>query len=270
MKHIVNVSGGMASAISLFRVKERFAKEIQAGTDQLHAGFADTRSEDKDLYRFLDDLERVSEVPITRLSDGRTCWDVWFDSYMFTTMGGGCRASWCLKRLPLEAWRSSYSTPQEAVVYIGYGPDEDDRVDRILNADRIWKFDFPLRWKPHLNRCDLADSLRQRGLDPPDCYAKGYPHANCGGACILAGIAQWCGLLKDNRPLYLVYEEKEQEFLAGLRSRNRPEITILRDRRGGEVNNLSLRTLRQEIEAGIRQPKDTWRSSTCSCTGMLF
>jgi hypothetical protein len=185
-------------------------------------------------------------------------------------MNGGCKASWELKRLQLEAWHKTASTPLTAIVYIGYNHEEDARVERLLKADREWKFDFPLRWKPYLSRCDEADFLRSKGIEPPRTYLLGRSHNNCSGACILAGIAEWCGLLKDDPALYLKYEEKEQQFLAGLRGRNRTEITILKDRRGGIVQNLSLRQLREEIEAGIREPKDTWRQSTCSCTGMLF
>jgi hypothetical protein len=53
VKHIVNISGGMASAVCLFRVIDRF------GRDDTQAVFADTNSEDADLYRFLADVERV-------------------------------------------------------------------------------------------------------------------------------------------------------------------------------------------------------------------
>jgi hypothetical protein len=99
-------------------------------------------------------------------------------------------------------------------------------------------------------------------------YADGYPHANCGGACILAGIKQWSGLLRDDPVLFAYHEQKEQEFLAELRKRGRTEITILKDRRGGEVRNLSLQQLREELEQGIRKPTDTWKVSTCSCMGV--
>jgi hypothetical protein len=115
----------------------------------------------------------------------------------------------------------------------------------------------------------MMDDLRGRGIEPPALYLDGYPHNNCGGACILAGIKQWAGLLHDNPTLYRESEEKEQLFLAELRRRGRTEITILKDRRGGEVNNLSLRQLREEIEAG-RQVSDSWRQTTCNCMGRLF
>ena len=213
MKRIVNVSGGMASGECLFRVKEAFPGE------EIFAGFADTLCESADTYRFLDDLERVSGIPIARLSDGRNCWDVWISSLMFTTgLNNGCKASWELKKKPLEGWRTSFAAPQDAVIYIGFGPDEHGRQLRIRES-KPWSYDFPLMWKPWLKRCDLADGLRKRGIEPPAIYADGYKHNNCSGACILAGIGQWTGLLHDNPTLFAEYEEKEQRFLAGLRER---------------------------------------------------
>lgn len=127
-----------------------------------------------------------------------------------------------------------------------------------------------MRWRPFMNRCDLADNLRDRGIEPPRIYALGYPHNNCGGACILAGISQWAGVLIDNPELYARSEANEQKCLAALRKKGLGEFTILRDRRGGETKTLSLKQLREEIESGIRQPRDSWRESSCQCIGLLF
>lgn len=77
-------------------------------------------------------------------------------------------------------------------------------------------------------------------------------------------------MLRDNRPLYLQSEEYEQELLRRMALAGRTVITILKDRRNGQVNNLSLRQLREEIESGTRKPIDTWRQTTCSCMGKLF
>jgi hypothetical protein len=264
-KHFVNVSGGMASAVCLFRVLERF------GHDDTLSVFADTNSEDADTYRFLDDVERTAGVPIHRLANGgRTIWDVFFGHVMFTTIGNGCTASWDLKKIPLRRFHAEHARPGEATIHIGFGWDEENRKRRLRDALPEWQFDFPLAWQPAiLHRCDLMEDLRGRGIEPPRLYGDGYSHNNCAGACILAGIKQWAGLLVDNPSLYRQSEENEQRFLAMLRERGRTEITILKDRRGGEVNNLSLRQLREEIEAGRKLP-DTWRESTCSCMGRLF
>ena len=183
MKHLVNVSGGMASAVSLFRVLERFG--------EADAVFADVGQEHPDCYRFIDDVERVSGVAITRLGGERDCWDVWDERMMLTNMaaGGGCMASYHLKKIPLREYTAENFDPADTTIYVGFGPDEKDRGTRIEKANPEWTFDYPLQWKPKAWRCDLADDLRGRGIEPPSMYAEGYSHANCAGACILAGIS---------------------------------------------------------------------------------
>ena len=260
MIHIVNVSGGAASAVCLFRVIERFGRE------NVRAVFADTRSEHPDCYRFLDDVERVSGVPLERLSDGLDCWDVWLRDFALTSRRGGCKASWELKRLPLDAHRLTIDG--DVTIYVGFGRDEDDRQIRLERVLRPQRVEFPLCWEPFLFRCDCLDDLRARGIEPPSMYADGYPHANCAGACVLAGIKQWAGLLGDNPTLFDRYEQNEQKFLGILRSRDRGEHTILKDRRGGTVQNYSLRQLREDVERGVRLNDDSWRQSQCTC--MLF
>ena len=128
MKHLVNVSGGAASAVCLFRVIERYSRE------NVSASLADTNSEHPDLYRFVDDLERVSGVEIVRLkNDGLNIWDIFEREVMLTNpQSGGCLASWHLKKLPLKAHAASIGTREEITIHIGFSPDEDDRVARLL------------------------------------------------------------------------------------------------------------------------------------------
>jgi 3'-phosphoadenosine 5'-phosphosulfate sulfotransferase (PAPS reductase)/FAD synthetase len=257
MHHIVNISGGAASAVCLFRVLERYGRE------NVRAVFADTRSEHPDCYRFLDDVERVSGVPLDRLSDGRNIWDCFLKAGQLHTTKGGCVASWQLKRKPLEFYTAAISG--DVTVYVGFGPDEDDRQARLKRALPDRKLDFPLTWQPMLSRCDVMDDLKARGIEPPSMYAEGYPHANCAGGCILAGIKQWAGLLKDNPELYRTSEENENKIQATMTKRGREKFTILRDRRGGVVTCYSLRQLREDIESGRRLADDSWRETSCSC-----
>jgi hypothetical protein len=229
--------------------------------------FADTNNEHPDVYRFIDDLERFVRKPFVRLNDGRNVWDVFFKTCFFSLPNGRCKASWELKRIPLQNHLYSLGGPDDVTVYVGFTADEERRQDKLNAAMAPYGVEYPLTWSPPLERCDIMRSLLDRGLNPPSMYADGYPHANCGGACILAGIKQWAGLLQDNPALYAYNENKEQELLAMLRERGRTEITLLKDRRGGIVQNLSLRQLREELEAGVRKPTDTWRVSTCNCMG---
>ena len=100
--YIVNVSGGLTSFEALRRT-------IAAhGRKNTTAVFADTRIEDTDLYRFLDDQERYFGIKIERIADGRTVFEVWHDkrAITFRTPHGAGHApcSVELKREPIERW----------------------------------------------------------------------------------------------------------------------------------------------------------------------
>lgn len=267
MIHLVNVSGGAGSAVALFRVIERYGRE------NVSARLADTNSEHPDLYRFVEDVEWSAGMYIRRLkNDGLNIWDVFFRELMFTNPEtGGCLASWHLKKLPLQLDAASIGTPEEVTIHVGFSIDEDDRMAKLTERGKPWRFDFPLTWKPALLRCDVIDELNRRSIKECVVYRDGYPHANClRWNCVLAGIGQWLGVLKTNPAGFAEAEDKEQQFMELLAARGRKVQTILRDRRGGVTRNLSLRQLREEHESGVRRAYPEWRESTCSCVGTLF
>jgi len=166
-RHIVNVSGGAASGLALIRVVDRY------GTDSVSASLADTRSEADDVYRFVDELERYTGVSITRLDQGKNVYQVFEDRGMWTDpKNGGCVASYHLKKIPLRVHAELIGSPDVSTIHVGFSPDEDDRMARLIKAGHPWKFDFPLTWKPRLGRCDVLDELRRLGLTPPDAYER--------------------------------------------------------------------------------------------------
>jgi len=182
---------------------------------------------------------------------------------------GGCIASYELKRIPLRAHAEKFGAPASSTIYVGFGPDEDDRMNRLRKAGAPWQFDFPLTWKPILARCDVFDELRRRGLSPTSMYDQGFPHANCAGMCVLAGINQWRALLRKHPDRYAFAEEHEQQMMLAMEREGRKVCTILRDRRGGRTKQMSLRELRIEHENG--RPSDgEWGSQSCSCVGSLW
>lgn len=263
---IVNVSGGNASALALLRTVERY------GRDGVIARFADTRTEDPDLYRFLDDLERIIDLPIVRLRDGRTIWDVFTGEAMFTNpQTGGCLAAWKLKKQILRRHLDDIGAkPESTTIMIGFDGSEEDRMRRIEKSGAPWKFDYPLTWGKPLFRCDIDDELRRCGLRPCSMYERGYSHANCGGTCVQAGIGQWSMVLADYPERYAEAERHEEAAMQAMRDAGRPVQSILRSRRGGETQNLSLRQLREEIAAGVRHNGDEFRVGACSCAGDLW
>ena len=107
---------------------------------------------------------------------------------------------------------------------------------------------------PYLTRDDIIAELRGEGIAPPRLYAEGFPHNNCGGFCIKAGQGHFAHLLRMRRASYLAHEAEEASFGGH---------TILRDRTGGETKPLSLRTLRERIEAG--RQIDLFDIGGCGC-----
>lgn len=265
IKHIVNVSGGAASALSLIRVIERF------GTASTSARLADVLAESDGLYKFVDELQSYCGIEIVRLSQGISTWELFEQQAMWSNpQTGGCIASYDLKRVPLRKHAESIGSPEVSTIYVGFGPDEDDRMERLRLAGAPWRFDFPLIWKPKLGRCDVLDELRKRGLHPSDAYERGYPHDNCKQKCILAGIGQWQKLLLDDPATYDEGEQHEIRMMALMRDKGRKECTILRDRRGGTTKNLSLTQLRLETLSGERPLRTTNEMESCSCVGTLW
>jgi len=73
---IVMYSGGCLSWAAAMRTIERH------GRDNVRLLFTDTRMEDEDLYRFLDESEKQLGVELVRIADGRNPWEVFKDRRM--------------------------------------------------------------------------------------------------------------------------------------------------------------------------------------------
>lgn len=110
--HVVQYSGGIGSWATTWRV---IAQHGPAGVVLL---FADTLVEDPDLYRFLDDTAKAFGVPLVRVADGRTPFEVFRDVRFL----GNSRLAPCshhLKQKPCRAWLEANCDPADTVVYVG-------------------------------------------------------------------------------------------------------------------------------------------------------
>jgi hypothetical protein len=256
MRYLVNVSGGSGSAIAMARTIERFGRE------NVDAVFADTRSEHPSLYRLLDDMERVFGVPIKRLTDGRDVWDVFFQTRVFKVGLGGCKAAVELKHKPLDAYRDANYTTDNCTLVAGMDWMEPERMERMSARVAPWTVIYPLTWPKHLTKCEEVEELGRLGLSTPELYQRGHRHNNCAGACILAGHAQWVGLLQDDPERFEHYAAQEARWQA----ETGKDFSILNDRRGGGARrSLTLYELKARHLAG--ESFREWRS-TCNCMGL--
>lgn len=237
MKAVVQFSGGVGSWAAAGRTIERF------GADNVTLLFADTKMEDEDLYRFLDDVEVDLGIEITRIADGRTPWDVFRDvRYIGNSRIDPC--SMVLKRDLLRAWIEEHCDPVDTTVVLGIDWTEIHRFERAVPRWEPWTLWAPLTEETHVDKASLLAELARRGIRQPRLYDLGFPHNNCGGFCIKAGMAHFKLLLETMPERYAWHEQQEEDIRVFLNK----DVTILRDRSGGTVTPLTLRSFRERIE----------------------
>lgn len=264
MMYVVHVSGGLTSFEALRRTIEKY------GRDNTRAIFADVKGEsecehdgeDADLYRFLDDIERVLDVAITRLREGRTVWQVLYDERCITLNVGGRTVAPCskfLKRGVLDRYIRETFAGQDITHVFGMDWTEQHRVDdlRAVCAPTLtW---FPLTEPPFVDKCHIERILAGLGVRVPRLYEEGFSHNNCGGFCTRAGQAHFANLYRRRPDRYLYHEGKEQ----GIREYLDKDIAILRDRRGGVSRPMTLREFRERLERGEAYDKEEWGGCGC-------
>lgn len=268
MKHIVNFSGGACSFWAAHRVIQKHGKE---NTILL---FADTLIEDEDLYAFNTHASQILGVPITRIAEGRTPWQLFRDQGII----GNNKFPICsiyLKREPLNGWRANHfemNIAQEnmfkehAILYVGFDWTEQHRIDAIRAAHPEMQIEAPMAEAPLWDKCKMLSECEKLGLKIPKLYTLGFPHNNCGGRCVRAGISHWVHLFNVLPDRFIEWEKEEQVTIAELAKRGIAWKTMLKDRRGGVTGNLSLVSLRERIESGEKFPDDEWGG--CGCSGV--
>lgn len=257
MKYIVSVSGGLASAHAWKRCLDAF------GERSVVPVFADTKTEDDDLYRFLDELEDAFKQEIVRLKDGRDVWQVFFDEGMM----GNSQVDLCsriLKRDLIWGYIKQHWEPGECCVVIGYGPEEPNRWAGFAANALPYSTLAPMCKKPHLGRQQMENICRDEwGIEIPNLYKERFHHNNCGGACIKGGHGAWAHLLQNRPETFRMWEENEERF----RRETGKDVAILRSRRGGKAMPLPLSKFREAIwEKDPLLELMDW-GSACDCMG---
>jgi len=232
--HHISFSGGLGSAISALVAHEQGIEFTLL--------FADTLIEDDDLYRFIEDVSDRVGVPITYLRDGRTPWEVFRD----VRYHGNSRTAHCsqiLKTQQVESWLDDNAAPDDPLV-LGMDMSELDRIERaqarwaprpvvsLLNEYSVWRSSYP-EW------------LRRYDLRKPRLYDLGFPHNNCGGFCVRAGLGQHRKLLATFPDRYAHHEAQQAALIAEVPTA-RPHLKQTVD---GETRYLTMRDLREQVEA---------------------
>lgn len=255
VRHVVQFSTGLGSAEVARRVVEQY------GVEATILLTADTLVEDEDNWRFAREVVDFLGNPQWVIErDGRTPMQVGRD-HRAVPNNQMAICSRILKRELLRKWLTDNCDPATSVIYLGFDWTEQHRWDAALEPWQPWTIDAPLMRAPFRQKADLIDWWRtDAGIEPPRLYAQGFHHANCGGGCVRGGQAQWALLLRVNRPRYLEWEAEEEATRALLEK----DVTILKDRRGGDTRPISLKEFRQRLEL---QPSlfDASEWGACAC-----
>jgi hypothetical protein len=250
LKRVVQFSGGLCSYLAAKRVLQKY------GPADVTLLFADTLIESPGLYRFLNEASAKLGVPVTRIADGRTPWQVFRDErFLGNSQVDPC--SRILKRDLCRDWMDYHCCMEPTIVYVGISWDE-GRIDEIRARWQPYAVEAPMCEAPLLTKCQMMEEAAADGLTLSESYRDGFPHDNCGGKCVKAGQAQWASLYKIRPASYAEAESEEAQTIAALGK----DVSILKDRRGGETKPMTLAAFRERIETGDYD-KDEWGGCGC-------
>ena len=209
----------------------------------------------------------VEAIPGLRwIHEGRDPWEVFFDRrFLGNTRIDPC--SEALKRQFLRRWMEEHHTPRDTTAYIGIDWTEEHRLDRARDLWRPWVVEAPLCEPPLHAKSAFTDQLQDLGIARPRLYDEGFPHNNCGGFCIKAGMAHF-KLLAQKRPeTYAYHERRERE----LREFLGKDVAILRDRtqdaragNDGKPVPLTLENFRLRLIEGGEIDEFDWGGCGCA------
>jgi len=254
MKYTVSFSGGAGSYCAAKRCISKYGKE------NIELVFCDTKSEDYDLYRFLNDVENIMSIKIIRIADGRDIWQVFRDRKFL----GNSRIDPCseiLKRNMMDRYYQEQDKNNSTIV-IGYGWDEPHRYERFhaIMSKKGWKTYAPMMDKPFLYKKEMIDEIRKDGIEPPRLYALGATHNNCGGGCVKAGQAHWKWAYYHIPDVFQHWKEKEQQ----LREYLNKDVSMMRIMENGVMRPLTLAELERKIKTN-NNDIDELDFGACSC-----
>lgn len=255
MKRLVQFSTGLGSAEVARRSIETY------GVENVLLLTADTLVEDEDNWRFAFEARAlIGDPEWFILADGRTPMQAGRDARVVPNNRFAV-CSRILKRELLRAWIDANCDPAEVVIQLGFDWTEPQRHEATVPLWKPFTVESPLMHAPFTHKALLMTEWAKRGVRPPRLYDYGFSHANCGGACVRGGQAQWRLLLTVNRERYLEWE-REEELTRDMLGK---DVTILRDRSGGTSRPLSLREFRLRNEAdGTLFDSGDW--GACGCT----
>ena len=251
MKRIVSYSGGLGSFMAARLTVGKY------GPVNSLLVFTDTKTEDEDLYRFLEETRIYFQTEMHTLADGRNIWEVFND----VKFQGNSRIDPCsrvLKRELFRGWVEDNYKPGECEIVFGIGKSEAHRMKAITERWAPYAVSAPLI-ASGTTKEDIEDVLDKIGIAPPRLYEMGFPHNNCGGFCVKTGQKQMALLLKKLPERYRWHEEQQEKLFKIIGKRH----GFIRRTVGGEMTYLGLKEFRELLESGAAP--DMYDNAGCGC-----
>lgn len=187
-------------------------------------------------------------------------WTIFFSQKMM----GNSRIDLCsriLKREPAKDYVLKNYTPENVVIYIGHGWDEQHRTEKAKRNWSPFQLEAPNSQKPFLMSSEIKDIMRTKGIRQPVLYDEGFPHNNCSGFCVRAGQAHFKNLYEKRPVLYKYMEALEQKF----RHEIGKDVSILKDRRNNQLRPMTLLQWRARIEGNDFTDEEAIDWGGCGC-----
>lgn len=238
-KYVVLFSTGLSSAMTLDKAINKF------GIENVIALFTDTKWEDEDNYRFLNDIKsRYPKLRFEYRADGRTPREVFLTTrWLGNSRLGNCSVQLKVKQTHkyLEELKDEGITP---ILLFGIGKHEEHRADSLKNKYPNYKCLFPLIDEPMTNE-EIKQAVESEWrIRIPRMYELNFSHANCGGRCVRGGHKHWAQLYQIWPERYREVEAIEEEF----RRKINPNVTILTKTIHGHKTPMTLKEFRKEME----------------------
>lgn len=279
-KNLVLLSGGIGSALAAWLTPKQGRLLY----------FNDTLIEDSDLYRFLAETINFLEgcdIPVPLIPpvwvdgrkelilewgfkaaktcpnfvydpDGRDVWQVFKDKgYVANTRVDVC--SQVLKRKRAQDYLKANPDITQATLGIDWS-----EIDRWERAKAYWPIPLraPLCEGEWVDRVTLAEKFyTESGIKKPRLYDYGFPHNNCGGFCVKAGLDQFYLLFRKSPEVYLYHEDKQEALMKDM-----PKVRpFLRKTINKQIHYLTLKQFREEwIETGRHKVLNDFGGCACA------
>jgi hypothetical protein len=205
---IVFFSGGLSSFAVAHHLK------LKHPEDNILLYFTDTRWEDEDLYRFIDEVSDKLQLPLLKHSEGVDPVRLMIKSHaLFSNRFGECSKILKMRvakrfikkgrKPPFEDWYNkqylkSDNFRENPVLYFGIAFGELHRLAPIKANWQPFEVEFPLA----KNFYDYDKLLEQYNIAKPSLYLKGFAHNNCKARCVKAGVGHYKTLYNTDRPTF--------------------------------------------------------------------